>query len=55
MKSVMLNSTFEDQIPCEVCGEGVMMPYSSEHEKNHSFYCNVCGAHIHIDEPVDIE
>ena len=55
--SILLDMTSkeEDQVPCDICGEGVYIPSHPEFEVNHSFYCNKCGAIINLDGNVTVE
>lgn len=53
--SLKTTSKEVDGIVCERCEKGIFVPAYPESEINHSFYCNHCGAQIHIDENVTVE
>jgi ribosomal protein S27AE len=55
--SLLLNimSKEVDNIICEKCGKGVIVPEHPDSKVNHSFYCNNCGIHIYLEPNVIVE
>ena len=44
-----------DEVNCQVCKIGIMIPFNSQAEENHCFICNKCGSTANIDKNVEIE
>lgn len=53
--SLTLTSKEEDQIQCDVCHEGIYVPFNPSYEINHGFICNKCGSHVHFEANVIVE
>lgn len=50
-----MTSKEDDHILCDKCKEGIFVPFNPDFEVNHTFYCNKCGAEIHMDGSVTVE
>ena len=44
-----------DNVICETCGKGIMIPINEKVEISHCFKCNYCGESVNFDTIVDIE
>lgn len=45
----------EDQIQCNVCHEGIYVPFNPSYKINHGFICNKCGSRVHFEANVVVE
>lgn len=53
--SLRTNSKGSDDVLCETCGKGTIVPDNPESEINHSFHCDNCGIKIHLEANVVVE
>ena len=54
---ILLETTSKesDNIVCDVCGKGILVPNNPSFDINHSFHCNKCGERIHLEANVVVE